>query len=280
MKLITSEVIIDLVKRRFKPIDSDWESDALDIIAEGIESVKDKGGRLGHELTWKALTVKDNRTTVPQDAESLEFVVYEGDFLRKAKQRDAVNPVETTVSDRTNADAITELENLTQRYEGLQTMIDNETNLETLLILTAKQEEITQEILTLSTQLVDKPVTAALGTEYYFEQGHAITTSFTEGEILVYYMKYFTDKLGYPYIVDTHAYRQALYYYFVVELMSQGYEHKAYKLDNAMDAHDLWAQRAANGMNTWGVEEHEQYARASVRMKRNYNLGASNFKGV
>jgi len=280
MKIITSEVIVDLVKRRFKPIDSNWESDALDIISEGISSIKEHGLIMGHELYWETLTVKDNKVKVPQIAESLEFIIYEGELLNKSIARDAVNPEAVTVSDRTSTDAVETLGILTIRYEELEAMILNETDVDVILSLRETQQEVLDEILEVSKILVSNPIVAPTGDEFYFEQGHYITTSFETGDILVYYRKYFTDENGYPMIIDTFKYRQAMYFYFIGELLMQGYENKNITYKDAFALHEEFAQKAANQSNTWGVEENEQFAKMSVRMKQNYNLGKSNFRGL
>jgi len=278
MKLITGEVIVDLVKRRFKPIDSNWESDAADIIGEGISSINIP---MGYEVAWELLDIKNNRTRVPQEAEELLFVMYEGSLLNKSLKRTALNPEKIDTKKNTNVDALMEIESLTLRHETLQTLINNTTDIDKALEYQEKQQEVLEEILVQSKVLQDRPLpTNSYPAASWQEQGHYIVTSFETGQILVYYKKYFLSDEGYPMIIDTQKYRTAMYFYFVWELLSQGYESATMRAMDAFEMHEMWAQKARNEASTFGIDEHEAFARATVRMKFNPNLGKSNFTGV
>lgn len=278
MELVTSEVIIDRVKRRFKPIDSNWEGDALDIIGEAMDSIKSMGVKLDRELAWKDMDVTANRADKPSLSSSIEFIIYEGYLLDKSNARDALNPEESESTEEVNEDAVREIEQLTIQYETLQAMIDRETDLTTSLELQAKQKEVLDEINEQAKRIVIDNQTTDYSDEYWQDHGKSIVTSFSSGTIKVYYRTYYLDKNGYPMIPDEQNYRMSVYYYFTAELIEQGYESKSYKLMDAMQLHEDYGYKAKNEISRMTVEDRQQFADMSVRMKFNPSLGKSNFR--
>ena len=276
MELITSEVIIDRIKRTFKPVDSNWEGDALDIIGEGIDALQSYGIKLAKELVWKDVDVKANRADKPKG--DIEFILYEGYLLDKSIARDALDQEATEVSEQENADAVREIESLTTRYETLDTMIENTTDLDEVEELQEKQKEVLDEILEQSKRLNITNKTTAISTEYWQQQGRFIITSFSTGTIRVYSRWYFTDKNGYPMIPDEYNYLRSLYFYFTSELIQQGYENKQYSFADAMQLQEDFGYKAKNTLNRMSPEDRQKMADMLVRQKFNPFLGTSNFR--
>ena len=280
MELITSEVIIDRIKRRFKPIDSNWEGDSLDIIGEAVDALNSMGIKHHKELKWDTVDVVNYRADKPKG--EIEFITYDGHLLDKSISRDALNPQENVVSERVSEDIVREIQRLTQQYETLQNLIDRETDLTTSLELQEKQKEVLDEIVEKTKVISVKNTGTYNGAgEYWQTQGKRyIVTSFSTGEITVYYRWYFTDRNGYVYIPDENNYIQSVYYYFAAELIERGYKSSVYSFSDAIQLHENYGYKAKNALIRPDVETRQKMAEINSRMKFNPSLGKSNFRGV
>lgn len=277
MRTVNSEVIIDLIKRRFRPIDFNWESDAIDIIGDAISYI---GIRDSLELAWKTLTVANHRVRAPQGCEEIDFIIYRGEKLRKSSDKVALNPTATIEEVGTDTKAIEELESLTQRYELLEQMIADTTDVDEATRLQEKQQEVLDEMLLVNRVIQDNPIAVVNGTEYWAEQGHWISTSFPSGDITLYYRRYFLDENDYPMILDFYEYRQAVYFHFASEMIAMGYENKVMSYEDSLNLAELWKKKAENMYKAPTPETMDRLTKLTVRMKFNPNLGVSNFKGA
>lgn len=90
------------------------------------------------------------------------------------------------------------------------------------------QDEVTNPVVPWDgrdlTQVDDSQVTG-----YYKVQGGCLQTYSEAMFVKIHYDCLPTDDDGYPYIIDLHEYREALYWYVLSKLMAAGFEHKLFK---------------------------------------------------
>lgn len=85
-----------------------------------------------------------------------------------------------------------------------------------------------------------------------------IHTTIEEGELTIDYLEIPSDEEGYPLIPDDSMYKECLYYYVIMKLISQGFQHAVFKFKDAYDLYRNHLVLARNSINKWTPEHAER----------------------
>ena len=105
-----------------------------------------------------------------------------------------------------------------------------------------------------------------------------IEPSFKEGCIRVHYLGLEVDCDGYPYVIDTAKYRDALMWYVLMKMIGRGFKHQTF---NYQDAEQRWMAaypKAQNESKQLGVDEMESWKHNWVGLVNNLNRSDNFFR--
>lgn len=110
------------------------------------------------------------------------------------------------------------------------------------------------------------------GTHTYTLNPNYIEPSFKEGCIKVYYLGIEVDCDGYPYILDTAKYREAINWYIMMKLVGRGFKHPVFTDYN--DLERRWEKaypKAQNEAKMLGLDQADNLRRNWVSVIPNLN---------
>lgn len=242
---------------------SNWHADGLDWIGQSIQAI---GYHCGFDVKSITLTIENYRVEIPNVLESLDYIEYNGHRLPLGIEKSDYQFV------RPNG-----------RYEDLRTANYNDALLldKELERLTTLQEmkPVTQEIIdaiidtnwrinTLVKDLRLGVYAATYRHHYYNIEGRYIKTSFPSGNIKLTGEFYKVDEFGYPLIVDTFNYKEAVTWFIIYRLILQGYKHPTVDLRLAKNEWEDFQVKARNEKNMPDIDELERFTQRWTSVKR------------
>lgn len=116
--------------------------------------------------------------------------------------------------------------------------------------------------------------------EYYkIDDPGYITTSFAEGDVVLYYQSIPVDEDGMPKIPDNENYKQAIYWYVRAMMIGAGFQDKTFTYDHCFQQFEqLYAPRAVNEIRYPSPDKVEQSLKNHVRLLPNAGYYDSFFR--
>jgi hypothetical protein len=105
------------------------------------------------------------------------------------------------------------------------------------------------------------------GWYYKLDDPGYITTSFADGELVIYYRAVPTDTDGMPLIPDNENYKQALYWYVRAMMIGAGFEDKQFSYQFCFSQfEEIYGPRAIGEIRYPSPDRMEEHLRASIRL--------------
>lgn len=122
-------------------------------------------------------------------------------------------------------------------------------NSQTAIDLQEQIKELQEKIKTLSysSSLLLRRPSNTYDVDYYDTHKDYLITSFPEGEIYLIYSGVPVDDDGFPLIIDTFKYKEAVTWYCIYRMLLRGYEHKSMK--DFTVPFQLWEKYRAQAIN-------------------------------
>lgn len=209
MKKISVKVVIDKIFRDLNLQNSDWTDDAIEWVAEAIEFIGHKTGFISKE---KSIKIVSHRGILPNDYYIVQpkGVIYKGASMYYGSNSDIYNPEESEIL----------LANTSQTFQSLD------------------RARYGHPVI---------PDYRENSSRYYeLSNDGYIITSIENGEILLKYYAYPTDKDGYLLIPDDVYYKEAILWYVLKKLILGGYRHPEF---NYHTANQYWKKSCAAAAN-------------------------------
>lgn len=278
MLRVTSEYILAKTVRDFKIEDSSWYKDAIDWIGDAIEGIGYHCGFINKAYETKS---RNHRAELPCDLISLYGVVHcgyrlpigsdtSGLFLQCNEKNECCN----NMSDLTDE--------MFLRLKVLYSKLDVINLIEepTADDLNDK-EDILKEITDinssckLSNSCIDQCVLP-----YYNVNADFIQTSFSEGNITILYKAFQLDDKGFPMIIDSYKYRNAVMWFLIMKTLLQGYIHPNIDYKLAKAEWEDYRHKASNEQKMPSLDQLERFHNRWHSIKRGANLGSISFQGA
>lgn len=268
-KQISSESIISQTLRDFKIEDTSWVNDGIDWIGSAIEAI---GYHCGFKKKRVTIEVKNHLASLPCDLISLYGVAYKNVRLPLGSDVSGLNLYASE-----NADSIT---NISQQdflnlrvlwtkyavYEEKQTLTEQDVlDMEDLL------KQINQ--ITTDKRLNNSVIEQSI-LPYYNINANYIQTSFSEGEITVLYTAFMLDDKGFPMIIDTYKYREAVKWYIFRGLMMQGYKHPTFDFNMADGMWEKFRHKASCEQKMPSLDSLDRFHNRWHSIKRGLHLAS------
>lgn len=116
------------------------------------------------------------------------------------------------------------------------------------------------------------------GLDYYNANTDGLITSFEEGEVVIIYSSLPVDDEGFPKLIDSFKYKEAITWYCLYRAILRGYEHKTIK--DYREALQMWEKyrfQASNESKMFSQDEAEQFKNMWVNAKFNAESWANFF---
>ena len=218
-KTASSGVILNKLRKTFKPTDSSWIADQMSNMFWAIQAIGYHCGFIDDcSQEDNRHFVIDNRCKIPECAERIKFVEVFIDSIES--DTIVIDPMGNTVGvDRTP-------------YSNRVTVP-----------------------LSLGTDITgksigpDRPRTSDLkpNSHYYNISGNFIITSFSVGELKLHWVELPTDEHGLPLVIDTFDYKMALFYYCAADMIAQGYKNQGFNdYGFAIQQFEMHRKKASN----------------------------------
>jgi len=267
--MISTEEILLKIDKQFGIDIANRKADAIIFIGEAIEAI---GYHVGFETIVEELTVSNYRVKKPYRMVSNEpFIFYEGYTLPMSRNQYNLR-YPTLGDDLDEADAnyvkVAELQKEVDRYEDLiEQLEDDPTNQD--LIDAAAESKSTISSMVRALRIDTPPVDSLIVDSYNFN-GEWIQTTFASGTIEIHYKAFIVDRdTGFPMIVDTYKYRQAVMWYVFSRLLLSGEKHNEFNFDKADDRWEMYKDRAQNEPKQPSVDMMEEFTNNWTRMSFN-----------
>lgn len=220
--MASSKAVIAQVIRNFKIQDASFVEDAVEWIGEAMQAI---GFHRGFQLTYQDLVVRNHKAKLPCNLVQLKHVTYMGARLLLGYDDTKTLYIQrgnkTTVRTLSEVEAL-ELKRLYDKLEARQAEYDDSPSDDLAEIVADLQSDI--DTINESKRIPDGNITFT-SLPYFNVIGRYIQTSFPTGTIVVYFKQYDLDNEGYPYIVDTYKYREAVQWYIMRGALLQGFRH-------------------------------------------------------
>lgn len=116
------------------------------------------------------------------------------------------------------------------------------------------------------------------GINYYTTNFDKIAVSFEQGEVTMFYTAFPLDCDGFPMVVDTYKYKEALKWYLVKNFLAQGNKHPVFSYQDAEQRFERFKDKAANEAKMPSIDKLERFTNMWTRIKFNPHLGSDSFK--
>jgi len=128
--------------------------------------------------------------------------------------------------------------------------------------------------------LADGTVVHKGGTSpYYTTNFNTIATSVEEGEVTLFYTAFALDCDGFPMVIDSYKYKEALKWFVIKNFIAQGNKHPVFNYGDAEERFERFRGQASNEAKMPGIDRLERFTNMWTRIKFNPHLGADSFKG-
>lgn len=242
MKTISSKNIISKVFRDFGVHETNFVHNAVEWIGEIMERI---GTTVMYEKTVCNKQVCDHRVCLPSNLERLDAVVYNGKRLRLGADSTAVG-YGVSGSGKIPTDQRTYIpeELASGNYKPLQDLEEN-------------------EVIWLRHSYYEYPYDDV---DYYTTNPGYINTSFSKGDVLIYYSAFPVDETGFPMLWDNVYVREACAWGVMSKLLLSGYKHPGgLDFQYAKEECERMILLARNA-NFPGIDRMEKFRNMWVRM--------------
>ena len=221
-KTTSSKRVIGKVFRDFKPVHSEWVTDAIEWIGEALELIGSFAGTYKkstgnedseNEDTNGPITIENHRAKLPCDLESIFMVEYNGGRLPWGG--------DVTLPGLVCDDRTTDVEP-NPDYQSSEVLAGNSQSV---------------QLLNDDGTILSRTAVGSRNYDYYQTNPDYIITSFESGHIKIHYNAYYVDEYGYPLVPDHASVTTALSWYIIKMLLLQGHEHPTIRFDFA---HQMW----------------------------------------
>lgn len=237
-KWISSGYVLGSVINGFGLNVAGLKYDIIEWIGQGIQGI---GYVTGFVENSEVLTVKNHKAGFPCDFFRLSCLIKEGKRLRYGDRKYAT-PSKNVIEDIALKELLQQIDVKQQLYES---------------VLPEKAEliaQVQQNIRELSYQL-NWSVIREDEHDYYLINQYGFKFSFEEGEVLIVYKAFYFDDDGYPMIVDSYKYIEALRWFVMKSLLERGYKHNTIDLNYAEQMWIKFKHQAANEAKTMTEDE-------------------------
>lgn len=241
-KTVSSGVILNKLRKIFRPTDSSWIADQASNMLWAIQAIGYHCGFIDScTQEDNPAYVIDHRCKIPSCAERIKFVEVFTDSIE---------------SDTIIIDA------MGRTIDTSETPYSNRVTVELRMGTDITGKSVGP----------DRPRTSELkpNSHYYNISGNFIITSFSTGELKIHYVELPTDEHGLPLVVDTYDYKMALFYYCAANMIAQGYKNQGFNnYEFAMQQFEKHAGTAANDVKMPSI----QGMRSLEAVVTRFNLG-------
>ncbi len=269
MKKTTTEYIIGKTIKDFKIEDASWVNDAVDWVGDAIEAI---GYHCGLINKIVHVYVKHHMVSFPCDLVALKFIEYKGARLPLGTDVTGVimeREVGKSVLPLTE-DSFQSLRTLWAKLDQINEIEDP--TAEDLL----EKEDVLREIsaLTIGRKISSTDMNHCV-LPYYNINENFIQTSFTGEEIGIIYRAFQLDEKGFPMIIDTYKYREAVKWFLFRNLFIQGYKHPVITFPYADTKWEEFRFKASNEQKMPSADMLERFHNRWHSIKRGVDLGSS-----
>jgi hypothetical protein len=276
MKTVSTEYIINKVIKDFKITDTSWIGDAVDWVGDAIESIGYHCG-LTTYMT-EPLKVVNHTVELPCNLVTLKGVYHDGvrlvlgsDLTGSLKLHDySSSNLNDTISDE---DFIT-----------LQRLYVQKNVIDAIVSPTAQdlldREDVCKQIeaLTSCKKLSNSAINHCV-LPYYNLKPNFIQTSFADGYIQILHAGFTIDENGFPAILDTFKYREAVMWRVLRGTCLQGYIHPTIDFKMADDLFEKYRFQASNEQKMPSLDNLERFTNRWLSVKRGISFSNS-FSGA
>ncbi len=240
-KTVSIKEVIGRIVRNTGLNDSTWIPDIYVWIFEQMETCR---VRTVLQPKSEKILVRNHTVTFPCDLVTLDAVTLNSFRLKKSKTLLDVPKIESQVNSQ----------NIFVTTETSTTV--TETNKVTTT--TSKETEFKYNV-----SLQTLPYSS---TDFYKLVANGIQLSFTDKEIILYYLGYETDSEGIITIPDNEALKKAIYWYVLTMMIGAGYTHPVFKYEYCNQEYTTWTRRAINELRDWTPESCANFEKMWVTM--------------
>lgn len=240
-KTVSIKEVIGRIVRNTGLNDSTWIPDIYVWIFEQMETCR---VRTVLQPKSEKILVRNHTVTFPCDLVTLDAVTLNSFRLKKSKTLLDVPKIESQVNSQ----------NIFVTTETSTTV--TETNKVTTT--TSKETEFKYNV-----SLQTLPYSS---TDFYKLVANGIQLSFTDKEIILYYLGYETDSEGIITIPDNEALKKAIYWYVLTMMIGAGYTHPIFKYEYCNQEYTAWTRRAINELRDWTPESCANFKKMWVTM--------------
>lgn len=246
-KTVSIKEVIGRVVRNTGLTDSTWVPDMYAWIYEQMETCR---VRTVLQPTSDKFLVKNHLVAFPCDLVILDAVTLGNHRLTKSK----------TILDVPKIDSITLPQS---EYVTTETSITTiEINKLTKVI--SKETEFKYNV-----NLQTLPYSSS---DFYKLVNNGVQVSFTNKEVVLYYLKYETDDEGIITIPDNEALKKSIYWYVLAMMIGAGFNHPVFGYEMASLEHSTWTRRAINELRDWTPESCANFEKMWVTMLPHDNI--------
>lgn len=270
---VSTEYILSKTIKDFKIEDASWLGDAVDWIGDAIEGI---GYHCGLKNTYQELTTKNHRVALPCDLVALYGIEYNGCRMLIGSDTSGLNL--RTTDRRMTVLTDEEFARLRVIYAKID-LIDAITDLTEQDLL--DKEDLLKEItdVTTSTCLNPSDIDQCI-LPYYNLNADFIQTSFDSGDITVIYKAFQLDEKGFPMIIDSFKYRNAVMWFIIRATTLQGYKHPEIDFKMADAMWDKYRHQASNEQKMPSLDQLERFHNRWNNIKRGSEFSTISFQGA
>lgn len=240
-KTVSIKEVIGRIVRNTGLNDSTWIPDIYVWIFEQMETCR---VRTVLQPKSEKILVRNHTVTFPCDLVTLDAVTLNSFRLKKSKTLLDVPKIESQVNSQ-NIFVTTETSTTVTETNKVTTTISKETEFK------------------YNVSLQTLPYSS---TDFYKLVANGIQLSFTDKEIILYYLGYETDSEGIITIPDNEALKKAIYWYVLTMMIGAGYTHPVFKYEYCNQEYTTWTRRAINELRDWTPESCANFEKMWVTM--------------
>lgn len=240
-KTVSIKEVIGRIVRNTGLNDSTWVPDIYEWIFEQMETCR---VRTVLQPKSEKYLVKNHYVPFPCDLVTLDAVSLDSYRLKKSKTILDVPKIESQIKTK-DAFVITETSSTV-------------TTTNTVTNTTTKETEFKYNI--------DTQTLPYSNSDFYKLVNNGIQLSFTDKEVVLYYLAYETDAEGIITIPDNEALKKAIYWYVLTMMIGAGYTHPVFKYEYCNAEYQTWTRRAINELRDWTPESCANFEKMWVTM--------------
>lgn len=282
IKKYSTKGILAKIFNDFQPSNSAWIASCYDWIGEAVQAI---GFHANSETKIAEVCIVNHRGNFPCDIEGLIAVYHNNYRLPMGSDVSGygiVNWHKDTPKDLDNQDVV----NLDKLIVLLTTQQNDYIILIDSGVLPTAPQAIAQEELIKATSAKITNIAANFtlvtptqykGLDYYNVNKNQIITSVEEATFRIVYWAFPTDEDGFPEILDTFKYKEAVEWYCMYKMMLKGYNHAQLKWTDAFQMFEKYRQQASNEAKMVGQDDMERFKNMWTNPNFNRDLWQNGF---